>query len=196
MGMLHRKCPRQSSIGASRMTEEYKHPMLLHLNDHKPPIDPEKGIERGADGDPLPQGTRMIERDSYDRVIEGLRIASDAAMHLVKAEMANATQWRGLATKLDQCRKICVQHAGLGLVMKEKETVDVRGDPMNWRWARDRFRYGIKQASGGCLQLAVCFRSDLWWSKMSAQLESLEQKLRPRPISQVRPKLIMPETLH
>lgn len=177
------------------MTDE-----LLHVNDHKPPIDPDKGIERGADGDPLPQGTRMDERQSYDRVIEGLKIAADAAAHLVKSESANGEQWRKISTMLDQARKIAVQHAGLGLVMKEKPTQEVRGDPMNWRWARDRFRYGIKQASGGCLQLASCFRMDLWWSNMSRELECLEMKLRPKSISQLRagkrPKLILPERYH
>ena len=182
------------------MTDEISPPdNLIRLSDHKPPIDPDKGIERGADGDPLPQGTRMIERDSYDRVIEGLKIAADAAAHLVKSESANGEQWRGIAKMLDQARKICVQHAGLGLVIVEKDTQEVRGDPMNWRWARDRFRYGIKQASGGCLQLAVCFRSDLWWSQMSKQLEELEVKLRPKSVAQLRakrPKLILPGSIH
>lgn len=163
-------------------------------------VDPNKGIQLDAHGDPIRQGTLMIEKESYERVIEGLKIAADASRHLVKSESANAGQWRGLAVRLDQARKICVQHAGLGLVMKEKETADVRGDPMNWRWARDRFRYGITQATGGCKQMATCHRSDFWWSKMATSLEDLKLKLRPKTAQQLtnrnRPKLILPGSMH
>ena len=174
-------------------------PILL---DGKPvPEKPKaEGIQVDANGDPILQGTKMQERDSLDRVIEGLKIASDAAAHLVKSEPGNTVQWRGLAKKLDQARRICVQYAGVGLVLKEKETQEVRGEPMNWRWARDRFRYGIEQASGGCKQMATCHRGDLWWSRMGNELEMIEIKLRPKSPQQLAarniPKLIMPGTMH
>jgi hypothetical protein len=89
-----------------------------------------EGIEVGADGDPVRQGSLMNERQSYERVIEGLKIASDAAMHLLKQEGDKPFDWRSIATKLDQARRIAVQYAGLGLVLREKQTEQVRGDPM------------------------------------------------------------------
>lgn len=160
-------------------------------------VDPNKGIQLDAHGDPVLQGTRLIEKESYERVIDGLRIAAEAAEHLVKSEPANKVQWRGLSKRLDQARRICVQQAGLGLVIKEKQTKAVEGSPTSWRIARDRFRYGITQASGGCRQLGVCFRMDMWWAKMANELEHIEIKLRPKsPQQLVRPKLIMPESLH
>lgn len=167
-------------------------PILL---DGKPV--PEKknaeGIQLDANGDPVLQGTRLVEKESYERVIDGLRIAAEAAEHLVKSEPGNKVQWRGLSKKLDQARRICVQHAGIGLVMQQKQTQSVSGDPTDWRKARDRFRYGITQASGGCRQLGVCFRMDLWWSRMANELEMIEIKLRPRSMAQIsRPKLLLP----
>ena len=174
-------------------------PILL---DGKPiPEKPKaEGIQVDANGDPVLQGTRMIEKESYERVIDGLRIAAEAAAHLVKSEPGNSTQWRGLSKKLDQARRICVQQAGLGLLIKEKQTSEVTGDPTSWRAARDRFRYGITQAAGGCKQMAVSFRMDMWWSRMGNELEMIELKLRPKSPQQLaarnRPKLIMPGTMH
>ena len=156
--------------------------------------DPNRGIELDRHGDPVRQGTLLTEKESYERVIEGLKMASDAAVHLAKAEPVYFDKWRGVASKLDQARRICVQHAGLGLTMKEKVTSDVTGDPMPWRRARDRFRDGLVQASGGLRQLATCFRGELKWSKMAQSLEDLESKFirrtpEPRPAA---PKLILP----
>lgn len=148
----------------------------------QPPI-PEKkeaeGIQVDAQGDPLRQGTLMIERESYERVIEGLKIASDAAAHLAKYETGKAWEvWRKLANNLDQVRRIAVQKAGLGLAMKERETTEVRGEPMPWRRAKDRFREGLIQAAGGMRQMATCFRGDFAWSRMATDLEQLDAKMR------------------
>lgn len=137
-----------------------------------------EGIELDANGDPIRQGSLMNERQSYERVVEGLKIASDAAMHLTKLEARNGKQWRFIGGNLDQVRRACVQHAGLGLTMKERQTEEVRGDPMRYRIARDRFREGLMQAAGGMRQLATCHRSDFWWAKCADELEKLELNIR------------------
>lgn len=137
-----------------------------------------EGIELDANGDPIRQGSLMNERQSYERVVEGLKISSDAAAHLAKIEPESTKQWMAMAKKLDQARRIAVQHAGLGLAMREKETSEVRGDPMHWKIARDRFREGLVQAAGGMRQLATCHRGDFIWSRMATDLEMLELKLR------------------
>jgi hypothetical protein len=137
-------------------------------------------VVRGNDGDPLPRGTAMTERESYERVVEGLKIAADAAMHRAPHEPELTHVWRGIAQKLDQVRRICVQHAGIGLIIKEKPTEIIRGNPMAWRASRDRFVEGMKQASGGMRQLAVCFRGDPTWSKMAADVENISRKMMLR----------------
>lgn len=152
----------------------------MNVNDEPHiPEQPAKPIALDAYGDPVRQGSLMNERQSYERVIEGLKIASDAAMHLLQHEPESALQWGMMGTRLDQARRICVQYAGLGLAMKEKQTEQrLRGKAMSWRQARDRFREGLVQSAGGCRQLATCHRSDLWFSRMATDLEELARKIR------------------
>ena len=145
--------------------------------DGLPAAAPEKFIETDANGDPVRQGTLMIERESYERVIEGLRMISDSCAHLIRHEPLQAEQWRKYMTRFDQARRICVQVAGLGLAMKEKETADIRGEPLPWKLCRKRFLEGVEQAAGGCRQLATCHRGDLWWSQMASTLDDMARKL-------------------
>jgi hypothetical protein len=135
-------------------------------------------VVRDASGNPVPLGTRMIEKESYERIIEGLRMSSDAAQHLAGHEPDSAGAWRSISLKLDQCRRIAVQHAGLGLVIQENETKAKQGgDLMRYKPARQRFREGLQQASGGMRQLATCFRNDITWSAMARQIEDMERTM-------------------
>lgn len=136
-----------------------------------------EGIEVDANGDPVRQGTLMLERESYERVIEGLKMVSDACAHLMRHEPLQAEHWRKFMVRFDQARRIAVQHAGLGLVMKETETSEVRGEPLPWKLCRQRFLEGVVQAAGGCRQLATCHRGDLWFSTMAGTLEDMSRKL-------------------
>lgn len=137
-------------------------------------------IRLGGDGDPLPYptGTRMIEKESYERVIEGLKMSADACMHLAKQEPQQCETWKNIGQRLDKMRLTACKVAGLEISMRQLETQGARGNPYAWRHARDRLLNGIKQASGGMRQLAVCFRSDIQWSIMAQSLESSEKKLR------------------
>ncbi len=155
------------------MTDE-----ILDL-DGLPAAAPEQVIETDANGDPIRQGSLMDERQSYERVIDGLKMVSDACAHLIRHEPLKAEYWRGFMTRMDQARRICVQYAGLGLAMREKETSgDLRGDPLPWRQCRQRFLDGVVQASGGCRQLATCHRGDLWWTRMADTLDDMARKLQ------------------
>jgi hypothetical protein len=98
--------------------------------DGKPAAAPEQFIETDASGDPIRQGTLMLEKESYERVIEGLRMTSDACAHLIRHEPLKADYWRGFMTRMDQARRICVQYAGLGLVMQQNQTAELRGEPL------------------------------------------------------------------
>ena len=154
------------------MTELSDKPLTLPDGSPVPEKAAPQGIELDRHGDPVRQGSAMDERQSMERVIEGLKIASDAAAHLVITDGQNLLLWRGLSKKLDQARRACVQQAGLGLAMKEKQTAQVRGEPMGWRKGRERFREGLLQAAGGMRQIAVCHRGDFWWSKMATEIET------------------------
>src|ERR1700761_9256280 len=145
--------------------------------DGAPAAAPEQLIETDANGDPIRQGSLMDERQSYERVIEGLKMVSDACAHLIRHEPLKAEYWRGFMTRMDQARRICVQYAGLGLGIRQNETPELRGDPLPWRECRLRFLQGVEQAAGGCRQLATCHRGDLWWSTMAGTLDDLARKL-------------------
>ena len=155
------------------MTDE---PVILDPNGN-PAAAPEQPIELDANGDPVRQGSLMIEKESYERVIEGLRMISDACAHLIRHEPLQAEYWRGHMTRMDQARRICVQYAGLGLAMRESETPELRGEPRPWKQCRQRFLEGLVQASGGCRQLATCHRGDLWWTQMAETLDAMSRKL-------------------
>jgi hypothetical protein len=151
------------------------------MTDLSPPDDDAgPGIQVDASGDPIRQGTLMIERQSYERVIEGLKIAADACMHIAKREATpeGVDNRRRLALTLDQCRRICIQHAGIDDVIRSSPTQEVRGEPLAFREARDRLIEGLTQASGGARQLATCFRIDLVWSRVAYQLETLVKNIR------------------
>lgn len=175
-------------------------------------------IVRGCDGDPLPdpRGTRMIERESYERVVDGLRLAAEGCAHLALhsgrlAETASqagaeeqrqrffreATQYAGIARRLDQCRSIAVEYAGDELPMRQRETQAVRGQPLKFMEAKRRLRDGLTQAAGGMRQLASCFRGDLRWSAMARSIENLQLRLKGRSSSLLQPanraRLVMPE---
>lgn len=137
-------------------------------------------IVLGADGDPLPHpgGTKMIEAESYERVIEGLKMAADACAHLAKQEPQHGRTWKDIGQLLDKQRLQAVRLAGLGLTMRQQETQDATGNPYPWRKARDRFLDGLRQATGGMRQLATCFRGDVEWSFMAQVLERQTEKFR------------------
>lgn len=122
-------------------------------------------------------GTSMTERESYERVVDGLKIAAEACSHLVASEPENTPYWRTLRLSFDHLRKAAMTISGLSLVMKFEHTQDVRGLAMDWRTARERLRYGLKQSEGGMRQLAGAHRGDLVYSRMANELAAMQQKI-------------------
>jgi hypothetical protein len=150
-------------------------------------------VVRGPDGDPLPHpsGVRMTERESCERVIEGLKMSADACVHLAKREPIQGATWKEIGAMLDKMRLEACRLAGL--TMRQNETPGARGNPYTWRRARDRFLEGLKQATGGMRQLATCFRNDVNWSLMAMQLDRRERPFKAllygRPVTPpLRPK--------
>jgi len=153
------------------------------LNEDGTPDTSNDLVNLGQDGDPLAldKAVKMRERESYERIVEGLKIAADAAAHLKRSESEHAGMWDAQRRNLDQARRAAVQYAGIDDPVRQSETADPRGSAhMGWKEARERFREGLKQASGGMRQLATCFRGDVFWSLLAQQLEALEQKVMRR----------------
>lgn len=151
--------------------------MLENTNpDHDP-----NGIPRDQHGDIVQDiGTRMREKDSYERVIDGLKIAAEACSHLACREPGEAEMFRKLRRSLDVVRRIAVKRAGLEDMIRVKETGAVDGLPMVWRAARDRLHYGLRQAEGGARQLATCHRGDADFSRVADELANMQRGLRNR----------------
>lgn len=149
-------------------------------------------VIRGADGDPVPLGTRMLEKESYERVVEGLKIMADSAAHLAAAEPQARETWNGLCSRLDIARRIVVQRAGLTDVIKERQTNAVMRNPLPWVVARNRFREGGRQAAGGLRQLATCHRGDFAFSQMAMQIEDMVRKLSEGAKKKLKSRLWMP----
>lgn len=181
------------------MTEESDpRASMVYDATHGVMVDPSNNlVQRGKDGDPLPdpRGTLMIERESYERVIEGLKMSADACMHLAKQEPKHCETWKSIGALLDRMRFDACKLAGLDLTMRQQETPGARGNPYAWRKARDRFLNGLEQATGGMRQLATCFRGDVMWAFYAQQLERRKDGFRallygskPRAVS----RLILP----
>jgi hypothetical protein len=176
----------------------YSAQALQQMDIHQDPAQDPNAIVLGSDGDPMPHptGTRMIEKESYERVVEGLKMSAEACMHLAKQEPEHGATWKGIGQLLDKIRLQACQLAGLDLAMKQLETQGARGNPYAWRRARQRFLDGLKQATGGMRQLAVCFRGDLRWSMMAQELERREKSFRDlllgRKPQAPRSRLILP----
>ena len=134
-------------------------------------------VQFDESGDPLPdpKAVRMIEVESLERVIDGMKISAEACAHLARTEPESADYWIKLKFMLDTVRKMATQHAGLAHIVNE--TKEVEKDPLAWKDARSRFKEGIKQAGGGMRQIATCFRSDVVWSQMATTLENMLQKM-------------------
>lgn len=155
------------------------------LPDGSPDDDAQNNLViRGRDGDPLPdpKAVTMRERESYERVVEGLKIAADAAKHCARREPQRFAMWMGISTRLDNVRRAAVEKAGLSAVIVQRETGDVHGAAMDWTDARKRFRDGLKQAAGGCRQIAVVHRAEPLWLLVARQIEDLEQKTVRAPL--------------
>jgi hypothetical protein len=168
------------------------------LNVEAPKAEENNLVVRGTDGDPLPHptGTRMIEKESYERVIEGLKMSADACMHLAKQEPQSGQIWKDVGLLLDRMRLEACKLAGLVPAGSQSETAGARGNPYAWKRARQRFLDGLRQATGGMRQLATCFRGDFRWSMMAQQLERREAVFRAllvgRPVNPSEAKLILP----
>lgn len=128
-----------------------------------------------ANGDPVGEGVKMLEKESYERLIEGLKIMADAAAHLTRTETEHTKEWALSMVVCDRLRKMAMEHARINTIgFKQTVLPDL---PMAWANARTRFREGTNQAHGGARQMAVCFRMDTSFSVLAREIENHGMKM-------------------
>ena len=117
-------------------------------------------------GDFERRGTKMSERQSYERAIEGLKLASDGCRNL--ATYFNREQWDVQADLFDKVRQAVVKLAGIGAPVDSVASAKKHsGVALTRNEAYDRVYTGLTQAAGGMLQIAGGHRGDLRWSKIA-----------------------------
>lgn len=162
-------------------------------------LPPENPIILDANGDPLRQGSLMNEKQSYERIVDGLQVMAEASAHMAQRDKNRRQKLLEITIRLDVVRVTAVRKAGISEPMKQRDTVLTPNPPMAWKEARKRFRDGSKQAAGGFRQLATCHRGELLWSRMAVEVERLADNVNKGAInmpSARRSGLILPETVH
>lgn len=137
-----------------------------------------------ANGDPIGEGVRMREAESYERLIEGLKIMADAAAHLTRTETEHTKEWAFSMVVCDRLRKMAMEHAKVDSTGFKMTTLPDL--PMAWANARSRFREGCNQAEGGARQMATCFRMDTSFSVLSQQIAEHGRKMLNLAQSKIR----------
>jgi hypothetical protein len=122
------------------------------------------------------RGTLMVERESYERVIEGLKMASDGAHHLTQSRQD--TKWRTLAQVFDKIRAAVAKLGGMGTEGTDTKAVAEQWNAqhMGVHAAYDRVYRGLDMACKGARQIATCHRGDLRWSKYAQMIEGLRDQ--------------------
>ena len=120
------------------------------------------------------RGTLMVEFESYERIIEGLKKAADGARNM--ARWKHPDLWNGLAEFLDKLRRCVARDGGYNRAQDSKDTVQVFGGDMTWTDANSRILTGLKDAAAGARQIAQAQRMDLSWLRYANQFEKMRDK--------------------
>jgi hypothetical protein len=127
------------------------------------------------------RGTLMREFESYERIVEGLKLASDGARNM--ARWKNPDLWNALAAFLDQLRKAVVQEAGFNRPEDAKDSAQVFGGEMSWTDANSRILNGLRDAGNGARQIALGQRMDLRWTRYANQFDMMRDKAHDMAIA-------------
>jgi hypothetical protein len=121
------------------------------------------------------RGSLMREFESYERIIEGLKNASDGARHM--ARWKSPDLWNALAQYLDQLRRAVVREAGFDRPNDARDSVQVfGGEGISWTDANSRLSNGLRDATAGAEQIALGQRMDLRWTRYANQFRRMRDK--------------------
>ena len=125
------------------------------------------------------RGSIMREFESYERIVEGLKLASDGARNMVQfaRDQDKKDAWNKSASFFDQIRRAIVQDSGYNRLVDTQDSKQVfGGEGMTWSTANSRILTGLKDAEAGASQIALGQRLDLRWTRYSNLLRSLRDK--------------------
>jgi hypothetical protein len=148
----------------------------------------------------IDDGIRMLEVDSYERLIAGLITASEGGRML--SHKLGDGRWDSLSDVLDKIRVSCCRLAGLMRPGDETPTKVRRGSdifgPMLESYAK--IYDGLTAAEAAARQLATCHRGDLRWSQYANSFDLLRTKssvsIRQRRLRESGVALPMSRTSH
>ncbi len=145
------------------MTERADNPDL------DPDFTPTEAVEQDK------RGTLMREFESYERIIDGLKSASDGARHMARWQAPDL--WNALAAFLDQLRRAVVKESGFDRPGDARDSQQVfGGEGLTWPEANSRLSNGLKSAAAGARQIALGQRMDLRWTGYANRFDSLRDK--------------------
>jgi hypothetical protein len=142
---------------------------------NSPDLDPDFTPTENVEQDH--RGSVMFEYESYERVVEGLKLASDGARNM--ARFAHPDRWNVLAQFLDSARKAIVQLAGTGMDRgtdtKESDQL-FGGSGLSRVASMSRVTNGLRDASAGANQIAQAQRLDVRWLQYATKFSDLRDK--------------------
>lgn len=139
-------------------------------------------------------GIRMLEGDSIDRVVDGLKMAGEAMMHL--AHWRQDPTWGVMARGLDALR-ITLARLARSRSSDELLSKDPGGmGNMTAIQSYERVFDGISMASRAARQIASGHRGDLRWTKAANNLDLWRDRMsvlvRKRKIQTRAPSVLLP----
>lgn len=138
-----------------------------------PDLDPEFTPTESIEQDH--RGSVMREFESYERIIEGLKKASDGARQM--ARWKHPDLWNALAQFLDQLRRAVVQTSGFDRPEDGRDSKQAwGGEGLTWSDANTRILTGLKDASAGARQIALGQRLDLRWTRYANSFDTMRDK--------------------
>lgn len=121
------------------------------------------------------RGSLMTELESWERVIEGLKLASDGARNMARHRAPDL--WNRLAAYFDSLRKAVIKDGGFDRPSDATSSQQAWGaDGISSGEAHKRLMNGLKGAAAGCRQLSLGQRMDLRWSMYADRIDRLRDK--------------------
>ena len=118
------------------------------------------------------RGSIMREMESWERIIDGLKMAADGCRHMARFRFAD--KWNNFAQYLDSLRKAVIRDGGFDRPADATDSVQqFGGEGIPWTLASHRIADGLKMAAIGADQIAVCQRSDARWVTYASKFRLL-----------------------
>ena len=117
----------------------------------------------------------MLEIDSYERIIDGLKIAAEGCRAL--GQWNEDGNWDVLVTILDQLRFKLADASGFDRPNDKRETAVLHEiTTLSIRDAYLKVSDGLRMSSDGARQMGACHRGEVKWALCGAMIYNLRDK--------------------